>query len=86
MKHLTKHEAIGRMMLAQTNLIDVNFHSELLWTPSWGQYVLIIYLHKGDECPQLPILMHPDFQSIVANLDEDNYYVKYTWNSETAEL
>lgn len=86
MKHLTRQEAIGRMMLAQANLINLKFRSELLWTPSWARYVLIIYLHKDDERPQLPILMHPDFKSIVVNLDEANYCVKYTWDSETAAL
>lgn len=84
MKHLTKQEAIGRMMLAQATLIEQNFQCELLWYPSVKQIALSIYLDNDDENPQLEILSHPDFDSSKRNLNEYCSCISYTWNSETA--
>ena len=82
MKHLTKQEAIGRMMLAQANLIEENFQSELTWYPSVKQYALSIYLGNDEDSPQLPILKHPDFNSSKRYLNEYCSCISYTWDSE----
>ena len=86
MKHLTKQEAIGRMMLAQASLIEENFQCELIWSPSVGQCVLSIYLIRDDENPQLHILTHPDFQSNKRNLNKYCSCISYTWDTETTTL
>ncbi len=83
MKHLSKQEAIGRMMLAQANLITENYQCELNWYPSMEQCVLNIYAKKAGEEPHLPILTHPDYKSVKRDLNENCYCISYTWDSET---
>ena len=86
MKHLTKQEAIGRMMLAQASLIAENFQCELIWSPSVKQCALSIYLRGDDKQPGLQILTHPDFHSSKRYLNELYSCISYTWDSETAAL
>ena len=83
MKHLTKQEAIGRMMLAYTTLIEEKFHCELVWFRSIEQLELYIKIYECDERPQLPILQHPDFESKETEVDDDCYCIQYLWSSET---
>lgn len=61
MKHLTKQEAIGRMMLAQASLIEENFQCELMWNRSFKQCVLKNYAKKSGADPHLPFWTHSDF-------------------------
>ena len=79
MKHLTKQEAIGRMMLAYATLIEENFQCELMWYRSFEQCVLKIYAKKSGEDPHLPFLTHSDFKSVKRNLKQcvlENYAKK----------
>lgn len=86
MKHLTKQEAIGRMMLAYATLIEQNFQCELLWYPSVKQSALSIYLGNDEEEPQLQILTHPDFNSSKRILNEYDCCISYTWDCEEAPV
>lgn len=86
MKHLTKQEAIGRMMLAQATLIEENYQCELEWYPSVKQCKLTVYQQRGEEHPQLDILKHPDFKSYERNLNELCCCISYTHDSETTPV
>ena len=86
MKHLTKQEAIGRMMLAQASLIEQQFHVRLIWYRSIEQLELDIFIYDGQERPQLPILQHTDFSTKEIKIEEGGVCIEYTWDSETAAL
>ena len=86
MKHLTKQEAIGRMMVAQASLIEQQFHVRLSWYRSIEQLELNIFIYDGQERPELPILQHTDFYSREMRSEEGVVCIVYTWDSETAAL
>ena len=86
MKHLTKHGAIGRMMLAYATLIEENFHVRLVWYRSFEQLELTVFIYDGQKRPQLPILQHTDFYSKEMKIEEGCNCIVYTWDSETAAL
>lgn len=86
MKHLTKQEAYGRMMLALANLIEENYQCELIWSPSVGQCALSIYLKGDEKNPEFQILADPDFKSGKRNLNEFYSCITYTWDSENTAL
>lgn len=83
MKHLTKQEAIGRMMLAQAGLIEINVSCNLNWYHSTGVLMLTCYPSYGAELPQLSILGHPDFESFKEDFTGANFCMKYIWHSKT---
>lgn len=86
MKHLTKQEAIGRMMLAYATLIEEKFLVSLVWYRSFEQLELTIFIYDGQERPQLPILQHTDFYSKEMKSEEGCGSIEYTWDSKTAAL
>ncbi len=86
MKHLTKQEAIGRMMLAQASLIEQQFHVSLIWYRSIEQLELTIFIYDGQERPELPILQHTDYYSREMKSEEGCLCIEYTWDSETAQV
>lgn len=74
------------MMLAYTTLINENYHCDLNWYPSLKECLLNLYLHQSNERPQLPILQHPDYESIQIRLNGDNYCVQYVCQYKTAGI